>query len=205
MDKRKSPRNAQKNVAVAASTAASVGLRASVVAGQIGFTSDSAEQWMENLGVRQSSNVHGLGIGESWATKELACAREFNFDLSPNLEANCWRLEQAVCTLMDAEHCVILYFDESSGQYFNLSEFTQPSHQPVGLLNVEEDCLKQVLQSQKSVLQSHLVLENGDFIGLIAISSKAETCSAFSSDKCMVCVSGPGRALKRGGGGNCVV
>lgn len=194
MDKRKATRTAQEKASIQSVDAAWAALRAAIASGQLG---DNTDDWMKQaVELQGGSNLTRLG--EAWVLKELACAREFNFDLPADLTAAYWRMEQAICTLMGVERCALLAFDEDTGAYFNLAELAEPHGLPLALDSVEDGFLQGLLESE-SILQSHLILENGDFTGIVAVSGKPGGQAFTLSDQRMLDLMAPYLASKVSG------
>jgi diguanylate cyclase (GGDEF)-like protein len=194
MDKRKAIRTAQEKASIQSVDAAWSALRAAIASGQLG---DNADDWMQQVVELQSARTPA-SISEAWVLKELACAREFNFDLPADLTAAYWRMEQAVCTLMGVGQCAILAFDENTGVYSNLAVLAEPMKKtdgPAELASVEDGALE-VLLGAESILQSHLLLENGDFIGLVAVAEKTDGQTFSLSDQRMLDLLAPYLASK---------
>jgi diguanylate cyclase (GGDEF)-like protein len=197
MDKRKSTRTAQDRACIQSVDAAWKALRASVSASKAGLTGNvSSDALMKTVLALPASTTHPARMNENWVLRELACAREFNFDLPADLSAGVWRIEQAVCTLMGVERCVMLHFDEDTGLYTSLTELTEPQGQPLGFASIEDGFLETLLGSPQLPLQSHLLLENGDFIGLVAIAEKSDGQEMTASDQRMLDLLAPYLASK---------
>jgi len=200
MDKRKATRMAQERASIQSVDAAWFALRAAIASGQI--AGDNVDDWMKRVVDLQNADLQGssnlANISEAWVLKELSCAREFNFDLPTDLTAGLWRMEQAVCTLLNVDRCVMLAFDENTGMYINLAELAEPTgpkNQPTEFGSVDEDVLSALLQADV-VQHSHLVLENGDFIGIVAVAEKSDGQVLTLSDQRLLDLMAPYLASK---------
>ena len=188
MDKRKTTRTARSRAHIQRVDATWSALRASIASGKLAMSDGMAPESLVRAvldlppapaksGPTHSAAARGL-TSEAWMLKELACAREFNFELPADLSAGVWRMEQAICTLLGVERCVMLHFDEETGLYTSLTELTEPQGQGLGFAELGEGHLATLLgltsDSAQAVLQSHLLLENGEFIGLVAVAEKSD-------------------------------
>jgi diguanylate cyclase (GGDEF)-like protein len=204
MDKRKSTRTAQDRACIQSVDAAWTALRASVASGQSGLALNPAsDALMQNVLELQSAGKPASSresssevFSESWVLRELACAREFNFDLPADLSAGVWRMEQAICTLLGVDRCAMLYFDEETGLYTSLAQMAEPQGQPLSFANIEDGFLETMLGTEYPAMQSHLILENGDFIGLVAVAEKADGQALEAEDQRMLDLLAPYLASK---------
>lgn len=195
MDKRKTNRMAQERASIQSVDAAWAALHSAMSTSQAG---EHADDWLKRVvDFRESNNV--AAISEAWVLKELACAREFNFDLPADLTAGVWRMEQAICTLMGVEQCVMLHYNEETGLYTNLVELAEGKKQPEAFQGVEEDYLQTLLGSEQPCLQSHLILENGDFIGVVAVADKLDGQELTVADQRLLDLLAPYLASKVSG------
>ncbi len=197
MNKRRTTRTATERATIQSVDAAWSALRAAIVSGQV--VGDNAEEWMRRVfdspdgNLQASSNLANLS--EAWVLKELTCAREFNFDLPADLGAGLWRMEQAICTMLGVERCVVLSFDENTGLYSNLAELAEPNGKPSTMSSVENGVLESLLETE-SILQGHLMLENGEFIGVVAVAEKSDGKIFTLSDQRMLDLLAPYLASK---------
>jgi len=193
MDKRKTMRTAQDRVGNPNIDASWVALHAAMSSGQIDETADA---WVNRILDSQSGGNNLASIGEAWVLKELACAREFNFELPADLTAGVWRMEQAVCALLGVERCVVLYFDAETGHYLTLMDLAEPKGKSLSNADNEVALLQTLFEPEQKILQSHLVLENGEFIGIVAIAEKSGEQELTTNDQRMLDLLSPYLASK---------
>lgn len=131
----------------------------------------------------------------NWALREVACAREFNFELPNDLIASVERLEQATQNVMNVQKCVILIFDENSGTYRCLNDMKIPGTKTRELTRISDWFLQDLLGSKNELIHSYLTLD-GDLLGMVVVSDKTDGKPFHKQDQALLELVSPYLSVK---------
>lgn len=126
-----------------------------------GYSYPMVSQWMD-------FSALGFNVQE----KEVACARQFNFQLPEDIAMAVRLLEDSVQTLTGTQKNIILLLDDTQGVYTCLNDAKNPGQKPRELTQVNDALLRQLLQSDK-VIHTYLFIRHR-LIGVVAVADKAD-------------------------------
>lgn len=191
MDEKRATQSASTNrIALQNAEAGRLAIRASMAAAN-GDLMLNAILGMKKSGASASVGQTGNAlIAGDWTVKELACAREFNFELTTDLAASLARMEQAVQTLMGCAKVALLVFDEQTGLYNCLSDLLMahsagPEAKMRELPFLSDAVLQSLLGTEQVVLQGHLASDDG-LIGLVVVAEKLDGADFTSKDQMLL-------------------
>jgi diguanylate cyclase (GGDEF)-like protein len=134
-------------------------------------------------------------VGGQWALKEVACAREFNFEISADLVAAVERLERATQSVMNVRKSVILVFDEKSGLYSCLNDMKVPGAKPRELTRISDWFLQELVDSRDELIHTHLMLDD-ELVGMVVVAEKADDSEFTPQDQMLLELMAPYLAVK---------
>ncbi|HEY9745226.1 MAG TPA: sensor domain-containing diguanylate cyclase [Oculatellaceae cyanobacterium] len=134
-------------------------------------------------------------VGGSWALKEVACAREFNFELPDDLVSSVERLEQAIQNVLGVQQSAILIFDENTGVYSCLNDIKVPGAKPRELTRVSDHFLNELIDAQNGLIHTYLMLDD-TLIGMVAVADKQDGTPFTPQDQMLLELAAPYLAVK---------
>lgn len=126
----------------------------------------------EILRLQQNQSDRPYGQLGYATLQEAECAAALRFELSEDLKENAELIQQAVCSLLSAPHCVILISNEQSGLYALIDDLQTPGHKVHELTGLTDPYLGKHIESHCP--QAHFLLENSQ-VGLIAVTGRPFT------------------------------
>jgi diguanylate cyclase (GGDEF)-like protein len=180
-------------------SAQSLDLEAGVSAKQIALTKTLAQpQHQAALEALLKLEPHASltpAVGGDWALKEVACAREFNFELSGDLISSVERLEQATQNIMNVRKSVILLFDENTGIYGCLNDMKIPGAKARELTRISDWFLQELIDSENELIHTYLMFD-GALVGMVVVADKADGTNFSAHDQTLLELMAPYLAVK---------